>query len=114
MALNSNMLKCIHLMVYSTNNKGEIAEEVGVRRETISAWLKRDDFQEGLEAEMHRKFKSMATKAAKKLDALLDSDNERIVLDASKEILNKAGYNEVQKIEQTVHSIEIEIEDDNA
>ena len=111
MALNQNMMKCINLLVYTNKQKGEIAEEIGVRRETITAWLKRDDFQKGLEDEIHRKFKSMAAKAAKKLDGLLESDNERIVLDASKEILNKAGYQETQRIEQTVHNIEIEIDD---
>ena len=90
-------------------SNGDIAEELNVNRATISVWLKREDFQQALKEENQRCFKSLAAKAIYRLESLMDSDNERIVLDAAKEILNKGGYAEVQKIEQTIHNIEIEI-----
>lgn len=110
--LNSKQLKCIELMVYTDKLKGEIAQEVGVRRETISVWQKREDFQNGLKEEMQRGFSSMAIKARRKLDELIDCKNPQVALAASKEVLNKAGYQETQKVEQTINTnIELEIID---
>lgn len=110
--LNNKQLKCIELMVYTDKLKGDIAEEIGVRRETISAWQNREDFQDALRQEMQRGFSSMAIKARKRLDKLIDSNNEGIALAASREALNKAGYQETQKVEQNITTdITIEIED---
>lgn len=110
--LNNKQLRAIEIMVYEPyKQKQEIAEELKVRRETISAWIKREDFQQAIKDETHRKFARLAPRALKEMEKLLDSENERIVFDVSKEILNKAGYQETQKIEQTTHTIEIEIED---
>lgn len=107
--LNNKMLKCINLLVYSDMSKGAIAEELKVSKTTVSTWIARDDFQEALKNEMNQRFKVMATKAIKKLDKLVDSSNEKVALDASKEVLNKAGYQETQKVEQTFNDITIEI-----
>ncbi len=109
--LNNNHMRCIELMVYSDLLKGQIAEELNVRPETITAWQKREDFQEALRAEMNRGFSSMAVKARKKLEQLIDSSNPQVALAASREVLNKAGYQETQKIEQTVREINLEIID---
>ena len=82
MQLNKKMLEAIQLMVYTDMKKGEIANEVGV--------------------EMHRGFKDLALKARKKLDKLIDSNNDGVALGACKEVLSKAGYDATQKIEQKV------------
>lgn len=112
MALSNKKLKAIDMLVYTKMQKQEIAEELKVSPSTISVWQKDDEFQEALKEEMQRGFKDMAIKARRKLDKLMDSDNEGIALAASREVLNKAGYNEVQKIEQTITSdITIEITD---
>ena len=112
--LNKKMLKAIEIMVHQPERtKGSIAEELKVSRTTMSQWVKREDFQQALREENQRCFKSLAAKAIYKLQTLMDSDNERIVLDASKEILNKAGYQEITKIEQDIKSeIVIEISND--
>lgn len=109
--LNNKHLRCIELMVYSEMLKGEIAEDLGVRPETITAWQKREDFQEALRTEMNRGFSTMAVKARRKLEQLIDSSNPQVALAASREVLNKAGYQETQKIEQTVRDITLEIID---
>ena len=110
--LNPKQLRCIELMVYTEMLKGEIADELGVRPETISVWQKRENFQQGLREEMHRGFSKMAMKARRKLDTLMDSSNPQVSLAASKEVLNKAGYQETQVIEQTINTnIELEIID---
>ena len=108
--LNKKQLKCIEIMVAQPERSNtDIAQELKVNRATISVWLKREDFQQALKEENQRCFKNLAAKAINKLEQLMYSENERIVLDAAKEILNKGGYNEVQKIEQTIHNVEIEI-----
>lgn len=110
--LNQKQLRAIEIMVTEPYRlKGDIAKELKVRPETITAWLKREDFQQAIKEENQRCFQSMAAKAVKKLNELLDSKNEGIALAASREVLNKAGYLETQKIEQTIQNIEIEIVD---
>lgn len=110
--LNKKMLKCIEIMVHEPERtKLDIAKELKVSNSTISQWVKREDFQLAIKEENQRCFKDMAAKAIKNLNKLMDSKNEGIALAASREVLNKAGYMETQKVEQTVHNIEIEIID---
>lgn len=96
-------------MVYGNLQKQEIAKELKVSNGTISQWVKKDEFQQAIKDEMHRGFGGMAFKARKRLDTLMDSNNEGIALAAAKEVLNKAGYMETQKVETTVREINIEI-----
>ena len=105
MALNAKMLKCIELMVYTDMQKQEIARELGVANNAISRWMSREDFQKALQDEMHRGFNSLAIKARRKLEDLIDSNNDGVALGACKEVLNKAGYMETQKVEQKIDSI---------
>lgn len=109
MALNNRQLKAVEMLVYTDMQKQEIAKELKVSNATISQWVKREDFQQAIKDEMHRGFSDLAYKARRKLNILLDSQNEGIVLGAVKEALNKAGYQETQKIENTIREINIEI-----
>ena len=112
MELNSNMLKCINLMVYTDKQKQEIAKELGVANNCISRWLQREDFQEELKKETHRSFSSLALKARRRLDQLIDSNNDVVALGACKEVLNKAGFMETQKVEQKIDTeIKVTIDD---
>ena len=112
MELNANMLKCINMMVYTDKQKQEIAKELGVANNCISRWLQREDFQEELKNEMHRGFNSLALKARRRLDQLIDSNNDVVALGACKEVLNKAGYMETQKVEQKIDTeIKVTIDD---
>lgn len=109
--LNNKHLKAIHLLVYSDKLKQDIATEVGVSATTLSTWLSDPVFEEGVRAEMHRGFNQMALKARRRLDNLVDDNNSQVALAAAKEVLNKAGYVETQKIEQNITTdITIEIE----
>ena len=110
--LNNKQLRCIDMLIYTDKLKCEIAEELNVSNATISVWLKKEEFQEGIRAEMNRSFGSLAVKAKKRLEQLIDSTNEQVALSASREALNKAGYQETQKIEQDIKTdISIEITD---
>ena len=111
MALNNRQLRAIEMLVTTAMRKQDIAKEVGVSPATMSTWLKKDEFQQGIREEMQRCFAESAYKARRKLDLLIDSSNEGIALAASREVLNKAGYMETQKVEQTVKEITIEVTD---
>lgn len=109
--LNNKHLKAIQLLVYSELSKGEIAEEVGLTQSHLSVCISDPLFQEGIREEMQRGFSQMALKARRKLDALVDDNNSQVALAAAKEVLNKAGYVETQKIEQNITTdITIEID----
>lgn len=99
------MLKCIEYMVYTDMQKQEIAKELGVANNAISRWMNREDFQKALQDEMHRGFNSLAIKARKKLEKLIDSNNDGVALGACKEVLSKAGYDATQKIDARVDAI---------
>ena len=105
MQLSAKMLRAINMMVYTDMKKQEIAEELNVAGNTISRWMDREDFQEELRNEMHRGFNSLAIKARRKLEDLMESKNDVVSLGACKEILNKAGYMETHKVEQKVDTI---------
>lgn len=109
MALTNKQLKAVEMLVYTTMQKQEIAEELKVSRATVSQWVKKEEFQQAITDEMKRGFVDIAYKARRRLSELVDSPNEQIALGAIKEALNKAGYQETQKIEQTVREINIEI-----
>lgn len=109
MALTNKQLKAVEMLVYTTKQKQEIAEELKVSRGTISQWIKKEEFQQAITDEMKRGFVDIAYKARRRLADLVDSPNEQVALGAIKEALNKAGYQETQKIEQTVREINIEI-----
>jgi predicted DNA-binding protein YlxM (UPF0122 family) len=108
--LTGKQIKAIELLVYKDMLKQEIAEEVGVSTTTFSMWMRKEEFQEALKEEMHRGFKDMATKARRRLNDLMDSPIDGVALGACKEVLNKAGYLETQKVENTITNKEINIE----
>ena len=110
MALNQRMLKAIEMLVYTKKQKQEIAEELNVSRTTFSTWLKREDFQEAMKAEMNRAFQPLAYKARHRLEQLIDSSNEQVALSASKDALDRAGYGATQRVENTITNKDITIE----
>lgn len=110
MALTPKQLKAIEMLIYTEKQKQQIAEELGVTPGAFSQWLKKSEFQEVLRQETIKGFEPLALKARRRLNLLIDSPNEQVALAASREALNKAGYGEVQKIEQTLAgNINIEI-----
>ena len=109
MALTNKQLKAVEMLVYTTKQKQEIAEELKVSRATVSQWIKKEEFQQAITDEMKRGFVDIAYKARRRRSELVDSPNEQVAIGAIKEALNKAGYQETQKIEQTVREINIEI-----
>lgn len=110
MALNQRQLKAVEMLVYTDKQKGEIAEELKITPATLSTWLNKEEFQEAIHKEMLRSFSHLATKAKRKMEQLLDSNQDSVAFAAAKEILNKAGFAETQRIEtEFKNSIVLEI-----
>jgi hypothetical protein len=99
MALNQRQLKAVEMLVYTDKQKQEIAEELKITAATLSTWLNKEEFQEAIHKEMLRSFSHLATKAKRKMEQLLDSNQDSVAFAAAKEILNKAGFAETQKVE---------------
>lgn len=110
MALNSRQVSAVKLLVYTNKQKQEIAREIGITNATLTAWLNKEEFQAAVQKEMHRSFAYLATKAKNKMEQLLDSSQDAIAFAAAKELLNKAGYAEAQKIEQEIKTQVINVE----
>ena len=109
MGLSPKQLKAVEMLVYTSMQKQEIAAELKVSNGTISQWLRKEEFQHAINEEMRRGFVDIAYKARRRLSDLVDSQNEQVALGAIREALNKAGYQETQKVEQTIREINIEI-----
>ena len=110
MALNSRQLKAVELLVHTNKTNQEIAKELNVTNVTVSNWLSKEEFQAAVQKEMRRSFSYLATKAKQRMEQLLNSNQDAVAFAAAKEILNKAGYNEVQKVEQEIKTQVINLE----
>lgn len=82
--LNDKQVKGAFLLATTGMDKKQVAEELGIRRETLYLWLKKDNFLKLYNDLSGFALKSLQGKAIGKLGNLLDSDNEKVVLDAAK------------------------------
>lgn len=109
--LTANQLECIRLMVYTNMFDKEIAERLQVNKNTITNWKKNEIFQNELKKESRNYLSNLAPKAIRRMQDLINSKNEGVSLNVCKEILNKAGYKEVERIEQTTTIIDLQVEE---
>lgn len=109
--LNENQLKCINLMITETKTQKQIAKEINVTEKTICEWKKDKEFKEEIQKQMKENFGSLAIEAQQELKKLLKSKNENIKMQAIKDVLDRAGYKPIDKIEATAMS-KIELVDD--
>lgn len=110
MALKTNQLACIEAMLANpTASYVELAEIVGVNRNTITAWKRNPEFQEEYQRQLKEMWKD-SEKIAVKTMIKLASDGD---FKASKYILDSQGYAPATKVEADVKStiINLEIEE---
>lgn len=118
MGARTKMTKAVHdKMLHGLVDEGktltDMALEVGVCQSTMSRWFNTDAFQDDLRYEMGRAFGEIAPRALQTLANLLGCGNPSVEFAAAKELLNKAGYKETDKVEATTNTtIEVEVSDD--
>ena len=93
--------KAINLLIYSKMTDTDIAKEVGVARSTLSNWKKDKSFNERYLEELGVLATSMGAKALNKLIGLLDSENEYLVYQVAKDLLDRIGLKAPEKLETT-------------
>ena len=82
MALNNRQLKAVEMLVYTAKLDKEIAKELKISPATLSVWKNKEEFQEALHKEMLRSFSHLATKAKRKMEQLLDSNQDSVAFAA--------------------------------
>lgn len=97
--LNEKQQKCIILLVTTNKTQKQIAKEIQISENTICEWKKDEEFKKELQNEMKNNFNSLAVDAQKELKKLLHSKNEYVKLQVVKDILDRAGYKAMDKIE---------------
>lgn len=101
--LKNKQVKCLEMMIKGDMTDKEIAEAINISPKTICEWKKKDkEFQQEYNSLMHNSLQYSAPKAFKKQMALLNSKNDMVAHMAAKDILDRAGFNAVDKLEADV------------
>jgi hypothetical protein len=104
MPLNAKQAECLRLMMLNPKIKGrELAEQLKVTEKTISQWKNHNaDFQDEYISQVRSRIQYAAAQALEKQIKLLDSPNDMVAHLASKDLMDRAGFNPVEKVEQAV------------
>jgi len=109
--LTESQIKCINLIITENKTQKQIAKEINITEKTICKWKKDKEFKEEIQKQMKENFGSLAIEAQQELKKLLKSKNENVKMQAIKDILDRAGYKPIDKIEATATS-KVELVDD--
>jgi transposase len=97
--LSNKQVIAVKLMVSDTLTQKEIASRIKVTENTICNWKRSSEFKEELNKQIKEEIFAIAPKALKKMNNLLNAKSEMVQLLAAKEVLNRAGFNLVEKSE---------------
>lgn len=101
--LKPKQVKALELMLEHPKMKmGEIAKELNVTPKTISTWKKEEEFRDAYDTNFRQKLQYASARAFKKQVDLLESPNEMVAYLASKDIMDRAGFSPVEKVEQQI------------
>lgn len=98
-------------MIMTTTDKTqkEIAKEIKVSEQTIVDWKKNEEFKEEMKTQLRGLFDDMANEAQKVMRKLLKDKNSNVRFQASKDILDRAGYKPIDQV-QNINPPQIIIE----
>ena len=97
--LTAKQKKCIELLVSGVITQKEIAQQIKVSEQTICNWKKNEEFNAEYDKLMRVCIQSFAAKAFKTQTDLLKARSEMVRFMASKDILDRAGFKPVEKVE---------------
>jgi hypothetical protein len=110
MKLKPSQMTAIHLLVYSNHRKQDIAAEVGVTKDTLSNWLRNDDFLNEYHRTIREKVDTLASAAISRIGELMYSRVDSVALAAAKDIASRAGYDATDKKEIKVDGTLIKVD----
>lgn len=102
--LKPKQVECLKLMMQNPKVSGkELAETLNVTEKTISQWKNRNtEFQDEYNTLVRSKIQYAASQALGKQIDLLQSRNDMVAHLAAKDLMDRAGFNPVEKIEQDI------------
>ena len=101
--LKPKQVKCLELMIKGDMTDKEIAAAINITQKTICEWKKNcKEFQDEYNALMRNSLQYAAPKAFRKQIALLNSKNDMVAHLAAKDIMDRAGFQPTEKIEQQI------------
>lgn len=101
--LKPKQIKCLEYMIRGDMTDKEIAKAINVTPKTICEWKKHcKEFQDEFNAMVRNALQYAAPKAFRKQMRLLDSKNDMVAHLAAKDIMDRAGFNPTEKIEQAL------------
>ena len=95
--LTKKQQEYIRLKNETNLNEGEIASEIDVNRSTISRWKNNEKFREGFKGYQVEHLSNQVPKALQTMIDLLNAKSELVRFQASKGILDRTGYNPVER-----------------
>lgn len=101
--LKPKQIKCIELMISGNKTDKEIAKAINISPKTLCQWKKTDEeFQKEYEKMLRNSLQYAAAKAFSKQMSLLKSPMDMVAHLAAKDIMDRAGFSPVEKVEQQV------------
>jgi CRISPR/Cas system CMR-associated protein Cmr5 small subunit len=101
--LNPKQVKCLELMIQGQLTDKDIAKAINITQKTICEWKKNNkEFQDEYNSLMRSSLQYAAPKAFRKQMALLNSKNDMVAHLAAKDIMDRAGFNSIDKVELDV------------
>jgi hypothetical protein len=98
--------KLVHLYISGRFTNRQIATMLGVTPTTIYNWLANEEVAQMIERYQAQEsiiidssLKALRTKAIGKMSELMDSDNDLVALQATKDVLDRTGHKAVEKKE---------------
>lgn len=116
--LKPKQVECLNLMMQNPKISGkDLAIALNVSEKTISQWKnKNEEFQSEYNTLVRSKIQYAATQALGKQIELLLSRNDMVAHLAAKDLMDRAGFNPVEKVEQQVNmdlNITVDYGDEN-
>lgn len=90
--MKAKQIKAMDMLISGNYTTCEIAEELKISRKTLYNWRTDEEFDAEFRHRLSLKLGAIAPKAVKRIDKLIDSETERIALDASRDILDRTGF----------------------
>ena len=98
--LKAKQQKALELMVKGSMTDTDIAKECNISRKTLIDWKKNNkEFQDEYNLLMRNALQYAAPKAFRRQMSLLNSRNDMVAHLAAKDIMDRAGFTPVEKID---------------
>ena len=97
--LSEKQQEYIRLKNETKKTDKQIAKEISIDTTTISRWKRKEDFRVGLRGYQSEYLANTVPKAIQTMIDLLGAKSELVRFQASKDILDRTGYNPVDKQE---------------